>query len=275
MIEKITSTSKMVAKHAVKNLGLYNAKEPSRMDLNIKEYYLRIIFYISISIFSLFTLMPYAYYKYSYYKYQNVYIDNKKVVFNGKLSDFYYSFAIGFILFTILLVTVNKLSIIILPNINIPDVRIKNLIATGVHVLPTILFTALIVNRFYRWQQTNIHFVGDLVSPSHFEIHLLLTLLYAIINRLINLFTFGFGRPATVKLKYFYLINRQFCSEIKLKFNGPLITAYSWLFWRYILIFPTFGFYLPIYLYRKSMWIAKYTHISETQKHANHIINII
>ena len=92
-----------------------------------------------------------------------------------------------------------------------------------------------------------------------------MALLKVIINKLINLFTLGFGRPATTKFRYFFLINRQYVSGKKLSFNGLVLSAYSWLLLRYILIFPTFGLYLPIYIYKLNMWIIKMYKIKEEE----------
>ena len=274
-IKKIKSNSKKTIKTIGYETGILNGKYKSRHECKIYTFYFRMLFYFFISVFSLGILMPYAYYKYSYFKYENSYIDNERLIFTGKLEDVYMSFIGGYILYSISLIGLNFLSMNIIPLLHIDNDLINKLITTAFNVLPTALFTTFIIYRFYKWQQQNLHFVRYKDEPSFYEVHILMALLKVIINKLINLFTLGFGRPATTKFRYFFLINRQYVSGKKLSFNGLVLSAYSWLLLRYILIFPTFGLYLPIYIYKLNMWIIIHTHISKKQDNKNHKIHII
>ena len=273
-IKRINDVSKKIVKEIGKGVGIANDKTPSRIEIRLREFYFRMLFYIFISIITGFVLMPYMYYKYSHFKYKNAYIDNRRLIFKGEVIDVYISFIFGYILYMISLIGLNFAVVNILPLINFQHEIFNTLITTLINVLPTILFTTFIVYRFYKWQQLNVYFVSDQDSKSYYEIHLVKTALYALINKLISVFTFGFGRPATVKYRFFYLINRQFYSDKKLKFNGLVSSAYGWLFWRYYLVVFTFGLYLPIYIYKENEWVITHTHLSN-KKHSNHKISIL
>ena len=274
-VEKIKSISKKTIKTLGQETGLINGYTESRIECKIHTFYFRMLFYYFISIISLLTLMPYAYYKYSYFKYKNAYIDNKRLIFTGEVIDVYMSFIGGYIIYSISLIGLNFLNMNILPLLKIDNDIINKLITTAVNILPTILFTTLIVNRFYKWQQLNLHFVSAKDSPSYYEMHLLQAVAHSGINKLINLFSLGFGYPATTKFRHFFLINRQFVSGKRLSFNGLVISAYGCLFIRYFLIYPTFGLYLPIFIYRLNNWVITHTHIAKKQTTNDHKFHII
>jgi len=276
--KKVTKFSKKVTKTVTENLGITEEKNKSRIELKMSNFYAKFLFWSLLTIISVGALLPYAYYLYSKEKYQIAYIDNKRLVFNGKVVDAYITFIGGYVFFAISITALNIISTNLLPLIVIENERIKTLvdtlITTLINTLPTIFFSTFILARLSKWQQKNLHLISSVEEKSYYEFHIVKSIILAILRKLLKYISFGLGNPAEIKLKEYFLINRYFCSEKRLKFDGSMLSSYKWFLWRFYLVFITFGFYLPIYVYKYNNWVIMNTHINENQSHDTHKINI-
>lgn len=246
--------------------GITTNKTPSRFIYKESKFYGMIVFYIFISVITLLILAPYAYYKVCELRYNHTYIDNKKVVFRGKIADCYYQFIIGLILVTIslFLIAIFKKYFLndILSKLSSPFDR---LVSATIAAAPAMVITALLFNRLFTWSIKNIFFVSDTnfvsyLKISYLKLSIIKAVLAAVLRKIASIITFGFGKPLILVIKERYIINRQYISESRLIFLGRILSAYKWLFWRYFLVIITLGFYYPIYLYKEWQWITINTH---------------
>ena len=275
--KKLIEKTKKISKRVTNELGLITENSPSRFESSLGMFYLKFLGFFAMSVLSVGILLPYAYYLYSKDKYKNVYIDNKKIVFTGRIEDAYFTFIGGYILLSLIIMGFNYATTYILPLIKIDNETAKtwvdSLITTLVNALPTILVTSLLIFRLYKWQQQNIHIISRLDEPSYFETHIVRALVGAILRKLLSFFSFGLGNPASIYFREKFLCDRQFCSELKLNFKGNILSSYSWFLWRYYLNIVSFGIYYPIYLYRYINWTIMNAHIDPNQEHLTHKIN--
>lgn len=265
--KKITKMTKKFVHGTTNFFGITTDRTPSRFVYKESKLYGILIFYIFISLISLLTLAPYAYYKVCEIRYNHTFIDNKKVVFRGKIADAYYQFALGLILVVISLFLVDIFKKYFLNDLlsNIPS-PFDGLVSAAIAAAPAMIITALLFNRLFVWSIKNIFFVSDTnfvsyLKLSYLKLSIVKAVLSAILRKIAEFVSFGFGRPLLIVIKERYIVGRQYISQNKLIFLGRILSAYKWLFWRYLLIIPTFGFYYPIYLYKEWQWITIHTHI--------------
>ena len=67
--------------------GITTRKTRSRFTYSLPKFYGYFIFYVFLSIITALMLTPYSYYKICELRYSHTFIDNKKVVFRGKVND--------------------------------------------------------------------------------------------------------------------------------------------------------------------------------------------
>ena len=262
-IEKNENLVSKVGNNTLSFLGFNNKVRQSRYDYKLKTFYFKYLGYVFISIISLLTLLPLAYYIYSKEKYNNTFYDNKKVKFDGNVSSVYITFVSNFILVVIIITLVNAGQTIFLSSwLDKFRPVISNLIRSGINALPTILLTSYLLSVLYKWGQNNTHFLWS-NSDSYMELNIIGALLSSIIRKIFLIITFGLGIPFIIWNKMRYLINRQYISGKRLVFKGTIRSAYGWFLFRFYLIFLTFGLYFPIFLYKLNQWIIMNTHIKE------------
>lgn len=262
-------------KSVILDFGIIKSKSKSRHMVKGGYFYIRTLAYLLMSIFTVFALMPYAYWKYCNLKYKESYIDGKRLVFVGDIRGAYQNFVWAFIPYLAITSLLAFFSPYILEALTFEYEYINNLIVSLINSAPTILFTSLVISRFYVWQHKNLRFISKLDEKSYYEFHLLRTIIHSVLRKVVLLVTIGLTFPLILKLKKSYMINREFLSDIKLAFNGSIISAYLWLFVRLILVFITFGVYLPYFLYKFNCWAIEHTHISENQIHAKRSLNLL
>lgn len=252
-----------VGNNTLSFLGFNNIFRKSRYDYKLKTFYFKYLGYVFISIISLLTLLPLAYYFYSKEKYNNTFYDNKKVKFDGNVSSVYIAFVSNFILVVIIITLVNVGQTIFLSSwLDKFRPAISNLIRSGINALPTILLTSYLLSILYKWGQNNTHFLWS-NNDSYMKLNIIGALLSSIIRKIFLIITFGLGIPFIIWYKMKYLINRQYISGKRLIFNGSIRSSYGWFLFRFYLIFLTFGLYFPIFLYKLNQWIIMNTHIKE------------
>ena len=87
-------------------------------------------------------------------------------------------------------------------------------------------------------------------------------MLVAILGKLLGLVSFGIGNPIAIWFKQRFIVNRQYFSYTKMKFNGTIFQSYKWFIWRLYLVFITAGIYYPIYLHKVNEWTINHSHCS-------------
>ena len=264
VVDKTIKDTKKVVHKTTNFVGITCDISKSRYDYPLLKFYLWFLFYVLISVLSLFTLLPLAYYLYSKKKVEHTYYDNKKLRFDGTISSCYAEFIQWFLLVLVILSSVDLIQRTFLYDIfleNIPEKYIS-LIVTAINALPTILVSTLVFNGLFKWQQRNTHFCYQ-NGGSFMERKILRSMLVALVGKLVSLISFGLGNPITIWYKQRYIINRMNFSYVKMKFDGNLLDSYKWFVWRYYLYAFTLGFYYPVYLYKINQWAILHSHCSE------------
>lgn len=242
-------------------IGVKYGDTKSRFEYPLKKFYFKFIFYIFISVISLFMLVPLAYYLYSKDKYKEFYIDNKRVIFKGKLRDAYISFVPWFILSSLVFLVVIQLRLTaiyywISTNPNIIFVYETTLIS----VLPNIILFFAIFTRLYKWSISNLYFLEKQEETFYIR-NIIQTMIVAGSIKAINYLSVGILYPISLCIKSWDRIGRTVISGNKLEFNVSIKEAYLWFLGRLFMIIISLGLYFPVYMYKKEKWITKNTHI--------------
>ncbi len=245
-------------------MGITNQTTKSRYKYSEIKFYFIFLLFVLMSVASLFTLLPYAYYRYCLIKYNNTFYDNKKVRFNGTIRGAYTSFLSGFLLTIIILLSVDIIRTTFFMDIimeYVPE-RFVGLVNTVIAALPTILASSLVFNSLFKWGQRNANLVSD-DTGSYLEKHLIKGILVAVLGKLFSLLSFGLGNPLTIWIKWRFIINREYVSHNKMKFDGLIISSYKWFVWRWYLNVVTAGLYYPIYIHKINQWTIRHSHIEQ------------
>ena len=262
---KIEKLAKKAVLTTTDFFGITEKKKGSRFVYNRVKFYGYFALYAFLSIITCLMLAPYAYYKMCELRYNNTYISNKKIVFRGKMYEVYYQFTLGLILAVVLLFLLNVFKLYFLNDVlsHLPNYG-KNLVNAAIAGAPLMIITAVLINRLFVWSIRNIFLVYDdsysYLKVSYLKLSIFKAILSAVARKIASLLTVGFGEPLLLVIKERYIVNRQFISNKRLRFNGHIYEAYSWFLWRYFLIFITFGFYYPIYLHKTYVWITMHTY---------------
>jgi len=267
------------ATHATTDFfGITTKKTKSRFVYKESKFYGIVLFYIFISIISCLILAPFAYYKVCELRYNHTYINNKKIVFRGRVYGAYYQFTLGLILVVIILFFISILKQYFLNDIlaNL-RVEIQNLINSLIAAAPTMVITGVLINRLFVWSIRNIFIVSDdqissYLKVSYLKLSIIKAILTAVLRKIASLVTFGFGEPLLLVIKERYIVSRQYISEKKLYFDGSIFDSYKWFLWRYFLTLATLGLYYPIYLYKQYQWITMHTYFDDGTKHRKRIL---
>ncbi len=269
--KKKKKTIKNVTKKAIHSttnfFGITADVTPSRFVFSKRKFYGWFVFYIFISVITLLILAPYAYYKICEIRYTHTIIDNKKIVFRGKIPDVYYQFTLGLILVVIILFFIGILQQYFLDDLlsHLPEFA-RNLIPGLIAAAPTMVITGVLINRLFVWSIRNIAFVSDdLISSylkvSYLKLSIIRAILSAVLRKIASFITLGFGEPLLLVIKERYIVNRQYISKTKMMFNGTVFDSYKWFLWRHFLTIGSLGIYFPIYLYKQYQWITMHMHI--------------
>lgn len=264
VVKKTICGTKSAVHMTTNFVGITCDFKKSRYDYPLLKFYFWFLFYVFISVISLFTLLPFAYYLYSKKKVDHSFYDNKKLRFSGTINGAYASFIQGFLLVIIILATVDKLQHTFLYDIlveNIPE-RFVGWIVTGINALPTILASSLIFNGLFKWQQSNTHFCYQ-NGGSFMEIRIFRGVLVALVGKLVSLISLGLGNPISVWYKQRFIVNREHFSYEKMKFDGNVLQSYKWFLWRYYLQAISLGLYYPVYLHKINQWTIMHSHLSK------------
>lgn len=264
VVDNTISGTKLAVHKTTVFMGIMNHKTKSRYEYSEIKFYFIFLGFVLMSVLSLFTLLPYAYYRYCLIKYNNSFYDNKKVRFNGTVGGAYRSFMSGFLLTIIILLTVDIIRhtfFMDLINEYIPE-RFIGLVNTAIAALPTILASSLVFNSLFKWGQRNANFVYD-DTGSYLEKHLIKGIFVAILGKVFSLVSFGLGNPLTIWIKWRFIINREYVSNNKMKFDGMILSSYKWFVWRWYLIVITAGLYYPIYIHKINQWTIRHSHLKE------------
>ena len=262
-IKNVVDNTKKVVQKTSEFMGVMNYRTKSRYEYKEVKFYFIFLGFVLMSVLSLFTLLPYAYYRYCLIKYNNSFYDNKKIRFNGTIRGAYTSFLSGFLLTIIILLSVDIIKttfILDYVKANVPE-KAVGWIDTAITALPTILASSLVFNSLFKWGQRNANFVYD-DTGSYLEKHLIKGILVAILGKVFSLISFGLGNPLTIWIKWRFIINRECVSHKKMKFDGNILSSYKWFVWRWYLIVVTAGLYYPIYIHKINQWTVRHTHIN-------------
>lgn len=241
-------------------IGVRKEFNRSRLQYPLKKFYFRIIGLVLMSILSLLSLLPYAFYLYCKIKYDNLFYDNKKLRFIGKVKDIYLIFVEGLIIVGAGSWLYYNLTLPLMMDIaNRFDKYISTLLITAINAIPTVVITTVFITRFYKWGQANAVFCYITFEKSYMKVNIIGSILNAIVKYVVTTISFGLGSPFYRWYRQRFLINRQYVSGAKIKFAGTIFSAYGWLSWRLLLSVITIGLYLPIYLYKMNEWSAKNT----------------
>ncbi len=262
-LNKTIKNTKKIVRTTTNFIGLTSEKDISRYEYPVYKFFPWFILYFLMSVASLLTLLPLAYYLYSKKKVSLTYYDNKKLRFDGTVSKAYGAFIQGFLLTLIILALVDKLQHTFLLDYlsaSLPGYAV-GLIRTAINALPTVLASSLIFNGLFKWAQANTHFCYEL-NGSYMERKIIKGMLVAILGKLLGLVSFGIGNPIAIWFKQRFIVNRQYFSYTKMKFNGTIFQSYKWFIWRLYLVFITAGIYYPIYLHKVNEWTINHSHCS-------------
>ena len=260
---KVIEGTKFIVHQTTNFVGITSDLTKSRYDYPLYKYYFRFLFYVLISVLSLFTLLPLAYYLYARNNVNHTYIDKKKVKFDGNITDAYITFIKGFILILVILMLVNSLQdVLILSWLNSIPYNLGGLVKAGINTLPTILLSTLIFNALFKWAHSNTHFCYN-DRGSFLQLRIVRAILVSIVTKLVGFISFGLGKPIAIWYKERFIVNRQYISHARMKFDGNILDAYKWFIWRYYLIYLTLGIYYPIYLHKLTKWSAMHRHMVE------------
>lgn len=261
VVEGTFKYTKKIVRTTTNFVGLTCEKDISRYEYPVYRFFLWFIVYFLMSVLSLLTLLPYAYYLYSKRKVSLTYYDNKKLRFDGTVSGAYISFIQGFLLIVIILMLVDKIQHTFLLDYlsaSLPSYAV-GWIRAGINALPTVLTTSFTLNRLFKWQQANTHFCYE-TNGSFMKAKIFKGILVAIMTKLLSLVSFGIANPIAVWIKQRFIVNRQYFSYTKMKFNGTIFQAYKWFIWRLYLIIISAGIYYPIYLHKVNEWTINHSH---------------
>ena len=263
-LRKVVDNTKMVVHKTTDFIGITNQTTKSRYQYSEIKFYFIFLGFALMSVLSLFMLLPYAYYRYCLIKYNNSFYDNKKIRFNGTIRGAYTSFLSGFLLTIIILLSVDIIRTTFFMDLimeYVPE-RFVGLVNTVIAALPTILASSLIFNSLFKWGQRNANFVYD-DTGSYLEKKIIKGILVAILGKIFSLISFGLGNPLTVWIKWRFIVNREYVSHKKMKFDAFIVSSYKWFVWRYYLNIITVGFYYPIYIHKINQWTIRHSHIKE------------
>lgn len=254
--------------------GITTRKTRSRFTYSLPKFYGYFIFYVFLSVITALMLAPYSYYKICELRYSHTFIDNKKVVFRGKVNDAYYQFTCGILLVILSFFVIHILKIYFLNDIlnMIKNKTVSNLLSALISALPAFIISFFLINRLFVWSIQNIFFLSEgrqsFVKVSFLKLSIIKAVLSAVFRKLATLLTFGFGEPLVIVIKQRYIVNRQYVSRKKLRFSGGIFDSYKWFLWRYFLCFITLGFYYPVYLHKQYVWITMHTHLDDFKRHS-------
>ena len=261
VVKKTLHNTKKVVLATTNFVGITAKKEASRYEYPVHKFFLWFLLYFLMSVLSLFTLLPLAYYLYSKRKVSLTYYDNKKLRFDGTVSSVYIAAIQSFLLMIIILLLVDKLQhtfLIDYLSASLPGYAV-GLIRTAINALPTILVSSLLFNGLFKWAQANTHFCYE-TNGSYMERKIIKGMLVALLGKLLGLVSFGLANPIAIWFKQRFIVNREHFSYIKMKFNGTIFQSYKWFIWRLYLVIVTAGIYYPIYLHKVNEWSIIHSH---------------
>lgn len=282
MTKKTVRATAKMTKKAVRTttdfFGITAKKTPSRFIYKESKFYFIFLFYAFLSVITLLILAPYSYYKVCELRYSHTFIDNKKIVFRGKMHEIYYQFVLGLILVVIILFFIRIMQQYWLDDIlsSLPEFA-RGLIPGLIAAAPTMVVTGVLINRLFVWSIKNIFFVSDdtidsFLNISYLKLSIIKAVVQAVLRKLASIMTVGFGEPFLLVVKERYIVSRQYISGIKMRFDGSVFESYKWFLWRYFLVIFTAGIYYPIYLYKTYQWTTIHMHIDDGLKHRKRLI---
>ncbi len=143
--------------------GITTRKTRSRFTYSLPKFYGYFIFYVFLSVITALMLAPYSYYKICELRYSHTFIDNKKVVFRGKVNDAYYQFTCGILLVILSFFVIHILKIYFLNDIlnMIENKTVSNLLSALISALPAFIISFFLINRLFVWPIQDIFFLSN------------------------------------------------------------------------------------------------------------------
>ena len=227
----------------------------SRVEVNKLKGYFVYLFTILISIGTLLILLPLAYHIHAKYFVNKTYVDNKRLVYRGKILGIYLKFIIGYILLVASLTAIN-IGMYYLRKYNILPFQIAS------NTILSLLQAFFITRTLKIYVHKNTHFVSSKVELSTYEFHLFLLILTKLSIFIINTLTLNILYPVTTGIEDKYDAKRKIIDnyhfKYKARYRGYIL---KWLL-ELLLIVVTVLIWLPKALLDVYCWSAGNIHIA-------------
>lgn len=230
----------------------------------LKKYYLWMMLYIFMSIFTLSLLAPLAYYLYTKRNVENTYIDGKKLRFDGTIKGIYFEFVPRFLIAFFLIIFYRSFKISILTPEFYASINavIAYIIKKIIDAIPAIIGSYFIFYSLFRWGVNHTHLCYYYDEESYMEKHLIRSIILAILCKIFSAMTILILNPIAIKLRQGYIVEREVFSKRRMTFSGTIKNSYKTFIWKqYLYLFLTL-FYFPVFLYKIYEWRITNTHIS-------------
>lgn len=242
-----------------KNKILSDSDEANKsgFELPFIKYFALSVGFFFVTIVSAGLLYPLSYYFMTKTEINNIRIDGKKLVFDGKISSTFLIYYTGLVAIAAIVVALN-LIIEILP-LGFPTYSI-NYVVSGII---TAISTFFIGTRLIRWKKKNTHYDGETKGNSGLKSNIIRCALKSAILSLLGLITVGIAYPISYSVKQKYYTDASFLDGDRLVMKGNVLRIYGKWILSFLIAIITFGIALPLPLFILKRWETENTHIRE------------